>query len=191
MANGEADLFRKQVGDLKLRLEALGVGASSGNASKLEERLLEAVSGYRKAEAERQKLAESLKGLVTAAADFALKTSETDPEARLLLEAQLRRSRELLGASPNAPGATPAAPTLTDGQVISIKEELGLVVANLGEKQGVAVGMPFQVIRNDHLIGTVRVVQVRDKIAGAVIQDLSSERDKIKVGDRLKIAARQ
>jgi hypothetical protein len=192
MANGEADLFRKQIGDFKLRLEALGVGASSGNTGKLEERLLEAVSGYRRAESERQKLSESLKGLTVAAADFARKTSDTDPETRLVLEAQLRRSQELLGpASPNAPAASPAVPTLTDGTVISIKDELGLVVANLGVKQGVAVGMPFQVIRDDHLIGTVRVVQVRDKIAGAVIQDLSSERDKIKVGDHLKIAARQ
>lgn len=191
MANAEAGVFRKQVADLKLRLEALGVGASSGNAAKLEERLLEAVSGYRHAEEERLKLHDVLKGLREAATDFALKTSETDPESRLILEAQLRRAQDILGpVSPNAPGS-PAAPTLTDGAVIGIKDEFGLVVANLGEKQGVAVGMPFQVLRQDHLIGTVRVVEVRDKIAAAIIQDLSSEKDKIKVGDRLKIAARQ
>jgi hypothetical protein len=191
MANGEAGVFRKQVADLKLRLEALGVGASTGSASKLEERLLEAVSGYRHAEEERLKLFEDLKGLHEAAADFALKTSDTDPETRLLLEAQLRRAKDLLGtAAPNPPGS-PAAPSLTDGTVIGIKEEFGLIVANLGEKQGVAVGMPFQVLRQDHIIGTVRVIEVRDKIAGAIIQDLSSEKDKIKVGDHLKIAARQ
>jgi hypothetical protein len=75
--------------------------------------------------------------------------------------------------------------------VISIKEELGLIVANIGSRQGVAVGMPFQVIRDDRLIGTVRMIDVRERIAGAVVQDLSSEKEKIKVGDRLKIAARQ
>ena len=75
--------------------------------------------------------------------------------------------------------------------VISIKEELSLVVANVGQKQGVKVGMPFQVLRGDQLIGTVRVVDARDKIAGAVIQNLTSEKDKIKVGDRLKVDAAQ
>ncbi len=51
--------------------------------------------------------------------------------------------------------------------------------------------MPFQVIRGEKLIGTVRVVDVRENIAGAVIQNLSSEKERIKVGDRLKVDARQ
>jgi len=32
---------------------------------------------------------------------------------------------------------------------------------------------------------------VREKIAGAVVQNLYSEKDQIKVGDRLKVDARQ
>ncbi len=51
--------------------------------------------------------------------------------------------------------------------------------------------MPFQVLRDNHIIGSVRVVEVREKIAGAIIENLSSEKDHIKVGDHLKIAARQ
>ena len=49
--------------------------------------------------------------------------------------------------------------------------------------------MPFQVWRGDDRIGLVRVVDVREKIAGAVIQDLDSK-EKIKVGDRLRVDAR-
>jgi hypothetical protein len=65
------------------------------------------------------------------------------------------------------------------------------VVANLGARNGVKVGMPFQVLRGDQLIGTVRVVDVREKIAGAVIQNLNSDKERIKWGDRLKIDAHQ
>ena len=46
---------------------------------------------------------------------------------------------------------------------ISVKDDLALVVMNLGSKQGVKVGMPFQVIRGEHIVGSVRVVDVREK----------------------------
>jgi hypothetical protein len=62
---------------------------------------------------------------------------------------------------------------------------------NIGTQQGVKLGMPFQVIRGDHIVGSVRVVEVRQKIAGAVIQDLTTDKDRIKVGDRLKVVTRR
>jgi hypothetical protein len=65
------------------------------------------------------------------------------------------------------------------------------VVANLGHRHGVKVGMPFQVIRDERIIGTVRVVDVREKISGAVIQDSASEKQQFKVGDRLRVDAQQ
>ena len=51
--------------------------------------------------------------------------------------------------------------------------------------------MPLRVMRGDRLIATLRVVDVRQKICGAVIQELGSEKEKIKVGDRLQVDARQ
>ena len=74
--------------------------------------------------------------------------------------------------------------------VISIKEEWSLVVGNIGSRNGVKVGMPFRVIRDGNDIGVIRVVDVREKICGGVIQSLDSEKNKIKVGDRLKVDAR-
>ena len=73
-----------------------------------------------------------------------------------------------------------------DGSVISVKDEWSFVVGNLGEKQGVKIGMPMRVMRGDRRIATVRVVDVRQKICGAVIQEMDSQKDKIKVGDRLQ-----
>ena len=75
--------------------------------------------------------------------------------------------------------------------VVDVKEELALIVANIGEKQGVRIGMPFQVWREDKRIGEVRVIDVRDSISGAVIQSLESEKVPVKNGDRLKVDARR
>jgi hypothetical protein len=49
--------------------------------------------------------------------------------------------------------------------------------------------MPMRVMRGDQRISTLRVVDVRQKICGAVIQEMDSEKEKIKVGDRLQVDA--
>ena len=76
-----------------------------------------------------------------------------------------------------------------DGSVISVKDEWSFVVGNLGEKEGVKIGMPMRVMRDDRKIATLRVVDVRQKICGAVIQEMDSEKEKIRVGDHLQVDA--
>jgi hypothetical protein len=78
-----------------------------------------------------------------------------------------------------------------DGKVIRVREEWSLVVGNLGPQQGVKLGMPLRVVRAGKTIATLRVVDVREKISGAVVQELDSEKVRIKVGDRLQVDARQ
>ena len=65
------------------------------------------------------------------------------------------------------------------------------MVANIGRNAGVKVGMPFQVWRDNRRVGDVRVIDARDRISGAVIQNLVSEEDSIKTGDRLRVDARR
>ena len=117
-------------------------------------------------------------------------TDLIDPQIRLAVETELRKTNEVLGA-PAAAKAESAEATLNDGMVVDVKEDLSLIVANIGQKQGVQIGMPFQVVRAGKLIGEVRVVDVRERLSGAVIQNLESEKTPIKSGDRLKVDARQ
>jgi hypothetical protein len=117
-----------------------------------------------------------------------LKTSQGgDAQARMDVETQLRSTDKLVTRAENAPNF--AQPSLLDGSVVSFKEEWSFVVGNLGEKQGVKIGMPLRVMRDDRKIATLRVVDVRQKICGAVIQEMDSKKDKIKVGDRLQVDA--
>jgi len=194
VSNSEAEVFRREAAELKLRMTALGVEGLSGDRSKLEQRLLKAVRDLQLVQGEKDKLADELVQLSEAVLRYTKVATTDDAEARMALEARLRSVTEALGIPGDQPGSegksAAKAGSLTDGMVVSIKEELSLVVANVGSRQGVRVGMPFKVVRDDHLIGMVRVVDVREKICGAVIQSLDSEKNKIKVGDRLMVDAR-
>lgn len=195
VANGEAEMFRKETLELKLRMEALGVEGLSADRGKVEQRLLKAVRDLQLLQEEKDQLADELVQLLEAVMRFTKGATSEDVEARLALEARMRSAAEVLGlpseGSPHGSGKTPSkGGDLTDAMVISVKDEYRLILANIGLRQGVRVGMPFRVLRDGKEIGTVRVVDVREKICGAVIQSLDSEKNRIKVGDRLKVDAR-
>jgi hypothetical protein len=190
--SAETEVFKRQTMELKLRMEALGLDLAGANNAKLEQRLLAAVNDLRVIAQERRSLSEALVRLADAAAVYAKSATGAPAESRLALEAEIRNANKQLGAAGAAVAEASAVPaSITDAMAISVKEDLSLVVINLGSKQGVKIGMPFRVVRGDAVIGNVQVVDVREKIAGAVIQKLSSEREPIKVGDRLVVDARQ
>lgn len=189
IANSEAETFKRQAADLTLKIEALGI-PDAENQSKLEQRLLAAVRDLRLLKSQQEANVNQLVRLAETV-QVLLKSSEgIDAQARLAVETELRKTNELLGA-PKAAETGPVEATLNDGMVVDVKDDLALVVANIGEKQGVQVGMPFQVWREDKRIGEVRVIDVRRNISGAVIQSLESEKVPVKTGDRLKVDARR
>jgi hypothetical protein len=185
-SNVEAEVFRRKYSDLHLRMEALGLEAANKDRAKIEQRLLSAVSDLRFVQKEREQYRDQALRLSEAILHLLKTSTGGDAQARMEVEAQLRSTNELIAKAENAPAEVA---TLMDGSVISVKEEWSLVVGNLGEKQGMKMGMPLRVMRGHKGIATLRVVDVRQRICGAVIQEMGSE--KIKVGDRLQADARQ
>ena len=185
-SNAEAEVFRRKFADLESRMEALGLVSASKDRAKLEQRLLAAVSDLRLAQQERDQMRDQLLGLNEALLRY-LKTSQGgDAQARADLETQLRKTNELVGGSKSGTQKEPQA-SLMDASVLSVKDEWSFVVANIGEQQGVKIGMPLRVMRGDEKIAKLRVVDVRQRICGAVIED--SGKEKVKVGDRLQVDA--
>ena len=188
-SNAEAELFRRKFSELQLRMEALGLESADKDKSKLEQRLLRAVSDLQLAKKEREQYRDQMLRLTEAMLSLLKTSTGGDARARAEVEAQVRSTNALVAKA--ASGTTEAQPSLMDGSVVSVKDEWSLVVGNLGEKQGVKIGMPLRVVREGRLIATLRVVDVRQKICGAVIQEMVSEKEKVKVGDRLQADARQ
>jgi len=186
-SNAEAELFRRKYSDLQLQMEALGLASANKDRTKLEQRLLAAVSDLQLAQKERDAYRDQMLRLDEAMLCY-LKTSQSaDAKARMDVETQLRSIDELVMKSTNAPDLP--EPSLMDGSVISVKDEWSFVVGNLGEKQGVKIGMPMRAMRGDKRIATLRIIDVRQRICGAVVQEMDSKKDRIKVGDRLQVDA--
>src|SRR5207245_3650440 len=136
---------------------------------KLEQRLLAAVSDLQLAHKERDEYRDQMLRLNEAVLCY-LKTSQAgDAKARMDVEAQLRSTNTLITKSTSEPELPESS--LMDGSVISVKEEWSFVVGNLGEKQGVKIGMPMRVRRDDRKIATTRVVAERTTHGGAVIPE--------------------
>ena len=190
VSNAEAELFRRKYADLKLRMDALGVESIDKDRAKLEQRLLKAVSDLQLLQKEQDEYRDQLLRLTESILRFLKSSQGGDPQARMDVEAQLRATNQLAGSG-RSKQVEATQPTLMDGRVISVKEEWSLVVGNFGSQQGVKLGMPLRVVRGDRTIARLRVVDVREKISGALIQEMVSEKEKIKVGDRLQADAHQ
>jgi chromosome segregation ATPase len=187
-SNVQAEVVRRKYSDLLLRMEALGLESADMDRAKLEQRLLSAVSDLRLLQKQRDEYRDQ--GLRLSEAILHLLKSSTggDAEARMDVEAQLRSMNELMASAEKPPAETA---TLMDGRVISIREEWSLVVGNIGEKRGVKMGMPLRVMRGEKQIARLRVVDVRQRICGAVVEEMDSGKEKIRVGDRLQADARK
>ena len=183
VANGEAEVFRRKSDDLNERIEALGLSSSKGDDA-LRTRLLAAVRDLRLLQKENDEAKERLTALTESVMTL-LKTSEgINAKARLRVEENLRAANALIGRSASGQG-NPAG--LTGGRVIDVKPDLALVVSDLGSRQGVKTGMPFQVWRGDKQVASVRVVDVRDAVSGAIVQSTAANTESVRMGDTLRI----
>ncbi len=191
VANAESEVFKRQYSDLKLRMEALGLASVGDNKEALEQRLLKSVRDLSLVRDEKDKLVERMMALIESVVLYIKAAPAADPQIRLDIEAQMRAANGAMDATAaeEAAAAIPPAADLNNGQVVSVKEEYSLIVTNLGSQQGVKIGMPFQVTRGNHLVGRARVVDVRERISGAVMEDYGSTTEKVKVGDGLRVDA--
>ncbi len=71
--------------------------------------------------------------------------------------------------------------------ILDVNKELGMVVLNGGRRDGIKPGLLFTVINGDKSVATVRIVESRSAIAGAIIQN--ADRELPKVQDRVVLAA--
>lgn len=180
-ANREKERYKTLYRDLLLRVEALGVDTVRSDDA-LRERLGEAVRDRLLFEEENESASEQLLTLSESILQF-LKNPQ-DAENRVELEAELRQTDEFLGFG-NAQKAVRVS-DIEDGRVVSFRDDLGLAVVNVGRRSGVRLGMPLSLYRRDRLIGTALVVDVREGICGAIVQEIYTEGDQIAVRDRIE-----
>jgi hypothetical protein len=99
-----------------------------------------------------------------------------------------RLDGKILGSAPAAVPGDGMARLLEGGaRVREANRELGLVVLDAGARQGVRAGLVLMVMRDKQPLARVRVVDVRRRVAGAVIEELSAGAPYPGPGDRLVV----
>ena len=190
VANAECEVFRRKFGEQTLRMEALGLAAVGDNKEALEQRLLQAVRDLALVRDEKDVLAERLVALSESVMLYMKTASGSDPRLRMEIEGQLREASKSVdeGAARDAGSNADISADLSNGRVLSFKEEYSLIVVNLGARAGVRVGTPFLVTRDGKLVAKARVVDVRDHYSGAIVEEYQSPTEKVKVGDQMHAA---
>lgn len=69
-----------------------------------------------------------------------------------------------------------------EGRIVTVNKEHNFVVIDLGKQDGIGIGNKFNVYRGQAFLGSVEVIQARDRIAAADIKDLKEGMD-IEIND--------
>ena len=70
--------------------------------------------------------------------------------------------------------------------VLDVNPDLRLVVLNVGLLQGARIGMPLIVLRGDRVIAELKIVDVRQRICGALIER-TEKQVTLKTGDVARV----
>lgn len=174
--------------ETELKLQALGVDLLNRDENSLEQRLLKAVRDLDISQQEKERQSVALRRI----AETCLKLLEGAPG----IDAKTRAEAEASLAAANQALAPADQPTdgpvdLSKSRVVSIDEGIGLVVFDAGRKSGLRVGTPVAVLRGERALFSALVVDVRDSISGAVLQDRLAESGEVEVGDGLRLLPEQ
>ncbi len=115
--------------------------------------------------------------------------AKTELEEKVLELSQTQPTVELetvVVTDSGAAGAL-ASPGGTAGQVVVVNREYDFVVMNLGKNHGLALGQEFQVVRDNQILGRVKVEKIYDELSAAAILP-QSKKESIREGDSVRAA---
>ncbi len=174
--------------ETELKLQALGVDLVTREENSLEQRLLKAVRDLDIAQQELDRRSGAIRRLAESFLTTLKAAPQLDKKVRAEAEASLAAANAAL--APVAEAVSDPA-DLAQAQVVSIDAGIGLVVFDAGRRSGLRVGTPVAVLRGDRPLYSALVVDVRDTIAGAVLQDRLADAGEVEVGDGIRLLPEQ
>jgi hypothetical protein len=161
-ANRGEKLASEQLAQVRLRLEALGKNLFDGG----DDRLVRAAADLEISKERLTGLETTAMRLTAAVVDYLRQAVVSDPDARMRVETSLRELDAILGLR-QKPRSTVQSGSLQQAKVVSIDQESGMLVLNLGENQGAKIGMNFRLMRGQQPYGKAILADVRKAVSGA------------------------
>ena len=189
-ANAEAAEWKDRYTQLRGLLEALGIAALENSGDEKNDRLIAALNDLRLMKEDNERLAVALNDLLTASDSFSQVATPGNPDSVRDLAAAIDGGQKAL-ASSQAGFSEGARKELSAARVLSVKADLGVIVLDVGTRDGAKPGMPFNIFREDKPVARVLITDVRSAVSGAVVRELFSPSDKPMVGDLGRAEASQ
>ena len=186
MAQAEAKAYREAWLELKRRDELLGVASLSPEARDSHDKVARLAGELIRSEKARQEVFEKAKAAVESAVKWA---AETDASKKAAARSDFESAKRTLEATMKKNSEPRAmASGLTDAQIVAVDRNQQAVVLNLGSLQGAKEGMPFRILRKDQVIGSCRLIEVREMTSAGLSEQLG-QGIQIEVGDRVAVLA--
>lgn len=168
-ANRAEKLATEQLTQIRERLEALGKNLLDGG----DDRLVQAAADLQIAHERTAEVESTAQRLAATVQEYMRQAVVADPDARIRLETALRELDAALGMR-QKPRPDVRTGTLQEARVVSIDQQTGMLVLNLGESQGARIGMQFRILRGQEPYATAILADVRRSVSGAFIESTTS-----------------
>lgn len=168
----------EQLAQVKLRLEALGKNLLDGG----DDRLVRAAADLEVSKERISELETTAMHLTAAVTDYLRQAVVSDPGTRLRVETSLRELDAILGLR-QKPRPELLAGSLQKARIVSIDQDSGMLVFNLGESQGAKIGMSFRLFRGQQPYGKAILADVRKAVSGAFSEQVEAAVDSPRPGD--------
>lgn len=167
-----------QLNQVRERLEALGKNLLDGG----DDRLIQAAADLELANERLSSLETASNHFLVAVQEYVRQAVVSDPEARLRLETAMRELDSVSGLR-QKPLPDVRTGNLQQARVVSLDQQSGMLVLNLGETQGAKIGMTFRLMRGQQPYGKAILADVRKGISGAFVEQIDSQDHTPSLGD--------
>lgn len=174
IARTESELFQQLWSEAQVRAQTISANLLEADAAATQRQLVEALRKLYVADAERMRLAELLNRLVVGI------DSNRD------ISGEMAAAREMLAVRSVRKSGVIESSSLASARILEVNESLQMVVLDVGANRGVRVGMPLIILRGNRMVAELRVVEVRPKISGAIIEKVENNVT-IKAGDTAQV----
>ena len=177
-ANKAEKASSDQLNQVRQRLEALGKNLLDGG----DDRLIQAAADLELANEHTSQLQAAAVRLSTSVTDYLRLAVVSDPDARVHVETAMRELDSISGLR-QKPRPDIRTGELQRAQIVSLDQESGMLVLNLGESQGATIGMTFRLMRGQQSYGKAILADVRQGVSGAFVEQIDSKENTPRLGD--------
>jgi len=172
----EANLSQRETAEqlqqVRTRLAALGKNLLDGG----NDRLIQAAADLEIANERMTKLEGSSARLMSSLSAYMREAVVSDPEVRIQVETSLRELDAVLGLR-QKPSPDVRTGSLKQARIVSIDQESGMLVLNIGERQGARIGMTFSLVRGQKPYGKAILADVRQGVCGIFVEAIDEDTD--------------